>query len=43
MFRVMKGRLFESRVRDHVVHLGLNVSSSIRNCGCVVDSGNMSY
>ena len=25
---------------DHaIVHLGLNVSSSARNCGCVVDGG----
>ena len=27
--RVTKGRLYECRVRYHVVHLGLNVSSSI--------------
>ena len=26
--RVTKSRLYESRVRDHVKHLGLNVSSS---------------
>ena len=38
--RVTRGRLYESRVRDHVVHLGLNASSSARNCGCVVDGGN---
>ena len=39
--RGTKGRLYESRVRDHViVHLGLNVSSSAHNCGCVVDGGN---
>ena len=36
-----KGRLYDSRLRDHViVHLGLNVSSSGHNCGCVVDGGN---
>ena len=23
-----------------IVHLGLNVSSSAHNCGCVVDGGN---
>ena len=39
--RVMKGRLYESRVRDHVVHLGLNVSSFAHNCGRVVDGGNV--
>ena len=34
--RVMKSRLYESRVRDHVVvHLGLNVSSSANNCACL--------
>ena len=39
--RVTKGRLYDSRVRDHVVvHLGLNVSSSAHNRGCVVDGGN---
>ena len=39
--RVTKGRLYDSRVRDHAtVHLGLNVSSSAHNCGCVVDGGN---
>ena len=39
--RATKGRLYDSRVRDHVfVHLGLNVSSSAHNCGCVVDGGN---
>ena len=33
----------ESQVRDHVVvHLGLNVSSSAHNCGCVVGSGHLS-
>ena len=26
---------------DHaIVHLGLNISSSAHNCGCVVDGGN---
>ena len=35
----IRSRLYESRVRDHVVHLGLNVSSSAHNCGCVVDGG----
>ena len=36
-----KGRLYESRVRYHaIVHLGLNVSSSAHNYGCVVDGGN---
>ena len=24
----------------YTVHLGLNVSSSAHNCGCVVDGGN---
>ena len=39
--RVTKGRPYDSRVKDHVfVHLGLNVSSSAHNCGCVVDGGN---
>ena len=39
--RVTKGRLYDSRVRDHViVHLGLNVNSSAHNCGCVDDGGN---
>ena len=38
--RVTKSRLYDSRVRDHVVvHLGLNVNSSTHNCGCVVDGG----
>ena len=32
---------FYCRDSDHViVHLGLNVSSSAHNCGCVVESGN---
>ena len=36
-----KGRLYESWARYHViVHLGVNVSSSTHNCGCVVDGGN---
>ena len=39
--RVTKGRLYDSRVRDHViVHLGLNVSSSSHNCGCMVNGDN---
>ena len=39
--RVTKGRLYESRITDHViVHLGLNVSSSTYNCRGVVDGGN---
>ena len=30
-----------TRVRDRIiVHLGLNVSSSAHNCGCMVDGGN---
>ena len=38
--KVTMGKLYDSRVRDHViVHLGLNVSSSTHNCGCVVDGG----
>ena len=38
---VTKGKLYGSRDSDHViVHLGLNVSSSAHNCGCVVDGGN---
>ena len=36
-----KGKLYGSRDSDHaLVHLGLNVSSSAHNCGCVVDGGN---
>ena len=32
---------YGSRVSYHaIVHLGLNVSSSAHNCGCVVDGGN---
>ena len=38
---VTKGRLYDSWVRDHVIeHLGLNVSSSVHNCGCMFDGGN---
>ena len=38
---VTKGKLYDSRVSDHaIVHLGLNVSSSTHNCGCVVDGSN---
>ena len=33
--RVMKSRLYESRVRDHVVRLDINVSSSAHTYGCV--------
>ena len=34
-------KLYGSRDSDHtIVHLGLNVSSSAHNCGCVVDGGN---
>ena len=41
--RVIKGKLYDSWVRDHdIVHLGLNVSSYTHNCGCVVDGGNAS-
>ena len=39
--RVTKSKLYNSRVRDHVIaHLGLNVNSSAHNCGCVVDGSN---
>ena len=39
---VTKGKLYVSRVKDHViVHLDLNVSSSAHNCGCVVDGVNV--
>ena len=35
-----KSRLYDSRVKDHVVvHLGLNVKSSTHNCGCIVHLG----
>ena len=38
---VTKGRLYGSQDSEHaIVHLGLNVSSSAHNCGCVVDGGN---
>ena len=38
---VTKGMLYGSQDSDHaIVHLGLNVSSSAHNCGCVVDGGN---
>ena len=38
---VTKGKLYGSRNSDHaIVHLGLNVSSSAHNYGCVVDGGN---
>ena len=36
-----KAKPYDSRDSDHaIVHLGLNVSSSAHNCGCVVDGGN---
>ena len=38
--RVMKGKFSESRVKDYIVHLGINVRSSANNCGCVVDGSN---
>ena len=34
---ITKSRLYGAWVRDQVLHLGLNVSSSAHNCGCVVD------
>ena len=38
---VTKDKPYGSRDSDHtIVHLGLNVSSSAHNCGCVVDGGN---
>ena len=38
---VTKAKPYDSRVSYHaIVHLGLNVSSSAHNCGCVVDGGN---
>ena len=38
---VTKGKLYGSQDSDHaIVHLGLNVSSSAHNCGCVVNGGN---
>ena len=37
---VTKAKSYDSRVSYHtIVHLGLNVSSSAHNCGCVVDGG----
>ena len=40
---VTKGKLYGSRVSDHaIVHLGLNVSSSAHNCGCMVDGSDLS-
>ena len=41
--RVMKGKLSESRVEDHVGDLGSNVSSSAHNFGCMVNGGNAIY
>ena len=39
--RVMQGKLYESRVRDHVVvHVEFNVSNSNHNSRCVVDDSN---
>ena len=32
-----QGKFSESRVKDRVVHLGMNVSSSAQNCGCMVE------
>ena len=43
MLRVTKSRLYVSWVREHVVHLGLNVNCSAHKCGCVVDSGGVTY
>ena len=38
---VTKDKLYGSQDSDHaIVHLGLNVSSSAHNCGCVVDGSN---
>ena len=37
--RVKKSRLNYSQVRDHVVHLSLNVNISAHNCGYAVDGG----
>ena len=35
--RMTKDKLYNSRVRDRIiVNLGLNVSSSAHNCGCVL-------
>ena len=39
---VTKGKLYGSRDSDHaIVNLGLDVSSSAHNCGCVIDGGNV--
>ena len=38
--RVTKSKFIESWVKYHVVHLGINVSSSTHSCGCVVDGCN---
>ena len=39
--KVTKSKPYDSRDSDHaIVHLGLNVSSSTHNCGCVVNGGN---
>ena len=38
MLDVTKGKFSESRVKDHVVHLGINVSSSTHKCGCMVNA-----
>ena len=39
--RVTEGRPYDSWVSNNViVHLGLNVSSSVHNCRCAVDGGN---
>ena len=36
-----KGMLHDSRVRDHgIMHLGLNLNSSTRNCGSMVNGSN---
>ena len=41
MYQRDKGQAYGSQDSDHaIVHLGLNVSSSANNCGCVVDGGN---
>ena len=38
--KVTKGRLYDSRVRDHViVYVGSNVKSFAHNCGCLVNGG----
>ena len=35
-----KGEFSESLVKDHVVRLDINASSSAHNCVCRVDGGN---